>query len=304
MCVYLSTDFQVPKNELLYTLNDLTHLVKSKINKIENNVMDRDQDKHMINGVQLLLMVVNPSEYYAAMFYFSKKEAKILNNDGTIYYIGKWGEIPAALVKQQDSGFNGIGRSNQLTRLSVNLFCNLELIVAIGVCGITVPSEGLANVVVSTKICGCNDLKVTDEIINRSEITEPGDRILKYLKHNNEFWSFTCTKPEYNQYKSEAKFKPMLSGTPLIASGEFRDKLIRGVNKEAVGVEMEGIGVLQALREVKKRDSIEFIIVKAGCDYADESKNKEWQPVAAMAAADFLYEQLTKKIVYQDFIGT
>ena len=39
-------------------------------------------------------------------------------------------------------------------------------------------------------------------------------------------------------------------------------------------------------------------IVKAGCDYADETKNKEWQPVAAMAAADFVYQQLDRKIVH------
>ena len=298
ICVICHTDLkenEVHKDELLYTLYDLTRLTESKIQEIENRVLDIDKDKDMINGVQLLLMVVNSSEYYAAMYYFSKNEAKILNNNGTTYYIGKWGETPAALVRQKDSGYSGTGRSNHLARLSINLFCNLKFIVALGVCGTI---EQLGHVVVSTKICGCNDLKITNKIINRSEITEPGDCIFNYLKNNYELWSFTCTKPDCNQYKSKALFKPILSGTPLIASGEYRDKLIRGVREEAVGVEMEGIGVLQALQELKKRDSIEFIIVKAGCDYANEEKNKEWQPVAAMAAADFLHVQLTNPSVY------
>ena len=295
---------KIHEEELLYKLDYLIHLTDSKIKEIEKKVLDIDEDKDMINGVQLLLMVVNSSEYYAAMYYFTKKEARILNKDGTIYYIGKWDEIPAALVRQKDSGYNGIGRSNQLTRLSINLFCNLKFIVALGVCGIVETDRSkLGDVVVSDKICGCNDLKITNEIINRSEITEAGDRIRNYLKNNHEQWSFVCTKPECKKYESKACFKPMLSGTPLIASGEYRDKLIRGVNVEAVGVEMEGIGVLQALRELAKRDDIEFIIVKAGCDYANEKKNKEWQPVAAMAAADFLYVQLTKPVVCKEIIG-
>ena len=307
ICVICHTDLKenkVHKDELLYTLDNLTHLTESKIQEIENRVLDIDKDKDMINGVQLLLMVVNSSEYYAAMYYFSKKEAKILKNNGTTYYIGNWGEIPAALVRQKDSGYSGTGRSNYLTRLSINLFNNLKRIVALGVCGIANEQMKLGHVVVSTKICGCNDLKIAEnEIINRSNTTEPGDWILNDLKENYEAWSFnTCTKRDCNEHKSKALFKPILSGTPLIASGEYRDKLIRGVREEAVGVEMEGIGVLDALQEVKKRDSIDFIIVKAGCDYANEEKNKEWQPVAAMAAADFLHVQLTKPAVYKQLL--
>ena len=300
LCIYLTDlkETKIDKKELLYTLDDLIQLTGSKIKKIEKDVFDINKDKDMIDGVHLLLMVVNSSEYYAAMHYFSKN-AKIFNKDDTTYYIGKWGEIPAALVRQKDNGYI---ESNKLTRLSINLFCNLKFIVALGVCGITEEWK-LGHVVVSDKICGCNDLKITSKIINRSETTKAGDHIRSYLKTNYELWSFVCTKPEYNKYESKACFKPMLSGTPLIASGEYRDMLIQGVNEEAVGVEMEGIGVLQALQEFKKRDTIEFIIVKAGCDYANAEKNKEWQPVAAMAAADFLYVQLTKPFVYEKIIG-
>ena len=282
----------VTGSDLKYTLNGLHHQVKKKIKDINQSIVDKD----MINSVELLLMVVNSSEYYAAMHYFSKNEVGKISKDGYQFYVGKWGKVPACLVRQIDSGFFGDGRSEHLTRSSINLFPNLKFIVALGVCG-TVGNIG--DVIVSTKICGCNDLKITDDsIINRSEVTEAGSRILRILKDNHELWSFVCTKSEHMQNKSKAVFKPMLSGTPLIASGDYRDKLIEGVRKEAVGVEMEGIGVLTGIKQAKKRDIIEFVIVKAGCDYADKSKNKEWQPVAAMAASDFLYEQLGKKSVY------
>ena len=289
-------------SDLKYTLKELYDQVKKKLEDINQNIVDKDM---INNSVELLLMVVNSSEYYAAMYYFSKSEAGTISEDGYQFYVGKWGKVPACLVRQIDSGFFGDGRSEHLTRLSINLFPNLKFIVALGVCG-TVGNIG--DVIVSTKICGCNDLKITDDsIINRSEVTEAGSRILRILKNNHELWSFVCTKPEcteseHMQNKSKAVFKPMLSGTPLIASGDYRDKLIEGVRKEAVGVEMEGIGVLEALKQAKKRDEIEFVIVKAGCDYADQSKNKEWQPVAAMAASDFLYKQLAKENVYEQFL--
>ena len=86
----------------------------------------------------------------------------------------------------------------------------------------------------------------------------------------------------------------MLSGVHLVASAEYRDQLKKGVNTEAGGLEMEGIGVIHGIASAKKMDKIDFIIVKAGCDYANEKKSKEWQPVAAMAAADFVYHQLSK----------
>ena len=36
---------------------------------------------------------------------------------------------------------------------------------------------------------------------------------------------------------------------------------------------MEGIGVLEGLEIKNKRDKIELKIVKASCDFADETKN-------------------------------
>ena len=255
----------------MYTLDDLIDKTKSKIHEIEESVvLDADKAKHIIDRVQLLLMVVNSSEYYAAMYYFCRSEVRKLNYNGTFYYIGKWGEIHAALVRQKESGYHGPGRSLELTCLSINLFPKLEFIVALGVCG-TVGKLG--DVVVSSKIYGCTDLKIiADGMINRSNVDEAGDHIFNCLKNNYELWSFPCTKPGYDEYKSKAVFKPMISGTPLIADGEYRDKLVQSICREAAGVEMEGVGVLQGIKDAKKRDMIEFVIVKAGCDYADKKQ--------------------------------
>ena len=274
---------KVAKENLRYTLDDLVEEVKNPLAKFDKNILDEQKDKKMIDGALLLLMVVNSSEYYAAMHYFSKNEAKVLKSKHNTYYVGKWGKIPAALVQQGEQGTGGVKGSQETTRSSVCLFKNLKVIIALGVCA---TMGELGDVIVSTRIDGCTHKVLGDGIINRSLKVPPGTTIYNALHHNHLSWSFPCTKTK--DYKAKAVFKPMLSGSQLIA------KLIASISKEAGGIEMEGIGVLDGIDSTEKAGQIDFIIVKAGCDYADETKNKEWQPVAAMAAADFVYSQLDR----------
>ena len=279
----------------MYVLDDLIQQTKYLLKEFDNNILDKQRDKFVINGVRLLLMVVNPSEFYAAMNYFSKNKARRLDSDGDIYYVGEWGEkkIPAALIRQSKSGFAGPDGAQQLTITSIRLFKNLEVIIALGVCG---TMGRLGDVIVSSQIDGCDDGKIQGDdiqIINRAIKCKPGRKIYKTLLDTSETWSFPCTK-QGTEHKAKAVLKPMLSGVPLVASAKFREKLISGVNLEAGGLEMEGIGVINGIAIANMKDKIEFVIVKAGCDYADEEKNKEWQPVAAMAATDFVYHQLSK----------
>lgn len=283
------------KDMLKYTLDDLKKEAKDFIHISKNTVLKSSDTA--IHRVLLLLMVVNDSEFFAAMNYFSKsEEAKTLNFKNHLYYIGKWVGIPAALVQQNNQGHSN---AQQLTHSSIGLFKNLKVIIALGVCGTV---NGLGNVIVSSRIDGCDITKIIPgQIINRAQRYKPGQNILSFFKSDT--WSYQCTKQNTAEYTAVAVLKPMLSGCPLIASGEYRDQLMADVSQEAGGVEMEGIGVIEAIESSNKRDRIEFIIVKAGCDYADETKNKEWQPVAAMAAADFVYCQLDNEIVRDWFKG-
>jgi len=289
---------KIPKENLRYTIGDLEKKVEDSLRGFNNNALDINRDKGIIDGVQFLFMVVNRSEFLAAMFYFSKSEARILKSGDNIYYVGKWGKIPAALVKQLDQGIAGPSSSQQITISSINLFKNLKVIIALGVCG---TFGRLGDVIVSSRIDGCDRQKIKgDQIICRGLNFQPGKTIRQFLDPDAAIWSFKCTKPGVEEHKAKAEFKPMLSGCHLIASRENREKL-KNVSQEAGGLEMEGIGVVYGIDIAGKNGQIEFVIVKAGCDFADESKKKEWQPVAAMAAAEFVYERLNKEIVYQHY---
>ena len=280
-----------------YTVHDLQKKVADFLDKFNNDALSLN-DKEIINSVCLLLMVVNDIEFLAAMYYFSKNKGKELHHENYTYYVGKWGEIPAALVLQGVPGIAGPGGAQELTCVSIKLFTNLKLIISLGVCG---TMDRLGDVIVSSRIDGCSFYVKGDRMFDRSSQYQPGKNILKFFKIGANTWSFQCTKPGIVEYRAKAVLKPMLSVSQLIASGEYRDKLIANFSEEAGGVEMEGIGVIRGIHIAKKIEQIKFIIVKAGCDYADESKSKEWQPVAAMAAADFLYSQLQMKIV-QDWL--
>ena len=275
---------------------ELRDKAKGPLQKFDNLLYEHT-DENIIDSVLLLIMVVNSSEFYASMCYFGENEGKTLYSSGNIYYVGKWGEIPAALVQQRNQG---VHCSQELTNSSIKLFKNLKAIIALGVCA---TMGQLGDVIISSRIDACDAIKVEgDKFINRGHVYLPGHNIYQFLLHRIELWEYTCTKPGTEEYSAKAMSKPMLSGAPLIASEKFRDKLI-DLSPEAMGIEMEGIGVINGIEMAKKHYTIEFIIVKAGCDYADESKNKEWQPVAAMAAADFVYKQLSRQFVIQWFMG-
>jgi nucleoside phosphorylase len=56
-------------------------------------------------------------------------------------------------------------------------------------------------------------------------------------------------------------------------------------NYDIIGLEMEAAGVM---------DTIPVGVIRGVCDYADEKKNKAWQPFAAAMAAAY-----AKALLYQ-----
>ena len=82
---------------------------------------------------------------------------------------------------------------------------------------------------------------------------------------------------------AKAHFGLVLSGEKLINDPHTRDVLLEA-QPEAIGGEMEGAGLYAAAREAK----VDWILVKAICDWADGNKNDDAQPLAAHNAAQFV----------------
>ena len=64
-------------------------------------------------------------------------------------------------------------------------------------------------------------------------------------------------------------FGTILSGAKLVDSMDFRQQL-RALEPEAIGGEMEGAGLYVACHDLK----VDWILVKAICDFADGQKSR------------------------------
>src|ERR1051326_6899815 len=82
----------------------------------------------------------------------------------------------------------------------------------------------------------------------------------------------------------------MLSGNKLVNHINFRNRLL-GMEPEAIGGEMEGTGIYSAAY----RNNVDWIVVKAICDWADGQKNNTHQQLAAENAARFILHVLQQR---------
>ena len=82
----------------------------------------------------------------------------------------------------------------------------------------------------------------------------------------------------------------MLTGDKLVDNVDYRDQLIK-FESEAEGGEMEGAGLYVSSYDNK----VDWIVIKAICDWADGNKGVDktaGQKLAAKNAAEFVVESL------------
>ncbi len=82
-------------------------------------------------------------------------------------------------------------------------------------------------------------------------------------------------------------FGLILTGEKLVSALEFRQRLLK-LEPEAIGGEMEAGGLYVAAQDA----GIDWIMVKAICDWGDSSKVDDAQPLAAQNAASFVLHVL------------
>ncbi len=117
------------------------------------------------------------------------------------------------------------------------------------------------------------------EIISRGDRPSASTCLVDRFKSSNLDWK-----------GPKVRFGLMLSGDKLIDNVDFRNQLLK-FDPEAIGGEMEGVGLYSAAERSKK----DWIIVKAICDWADGKKNKnkkQRQLRAAQNAVEFVIHTL------------
>ena len=202
--------------------------------------------------------------------------------DESCYYVGRWGdkEIPVAIV-QTTMGGDGVHGSYNETRKALSFLPNLKYIFAVGVCGGVKGKVKLGDVVVSKVLQDCSL-----EVLKAGQVTT---RARSWLLESHPFYYFLSLADNTPDIMICGM---VLSANKLLKDYDHQKKLLVQF-PEAIAFEMEGHGIGRACEESKKRE-VEFLVVKGVSDLADEDKNDEWQPQAAVNAAHALFEVMAK----------
>jgi nucleoside phosphorylase len=115
-----------------------------------------------------------------------------------------------------------------------------------------------------------------------------GSRILEYLdfvKERHPKLARRCERPSHPDEGQDidVHYGLTASGSQVIKSSKFRDRLDEELEGNVLCFEMEAAGVMSTLP---------CLVIRGICDYADSRKNDTWQEHAAMVAAAYAKELL------------
>lgn len=233
-----------------------------------------------VSQIEVLLVTVTKVETQAvlqAAWDLTGNEARKRFQDNLTYYqLGIIGGANTWLVFSE-MGSGGMGGSI-LTISEAIRELSPKAVIMIGIAfGVDPEKQPIGQILVSRQILDYELQKIdnTDRIIPRGDRPQASARLINRFRDADLHWQ-----------GAEVKFGLVLSGSKLIDNVDFRDRL-RQLEPEAIGGEMEGAGLYAAAAARQ----VEWILVKAICDYADGNKrqNKQAnQAIAAQNAAQFV----------------
>lgn len=204
------------------------------------------------------------------------------------YYLGKFGAYNAALFKCR-MGADGPSGATLGGNAAIKLWNPLAVIMVGIAFGARFEKQKPADVLIATSIIQYESQRVGDEPLPTGVIPPSGSMLVNRFE-NAASWTFLRPNgEEVNRHTG-----PLFSGNKLIDNEEFKETLLR--THAGIGGEMEGVGVWAAA----SRSSVEWILVKAVCDWADGEKTDMYQDMAAASAASLCHHVLLKHTALDD----
>ena len=180
-----------------------------------------------------------------------------------------------------EMGSGGVGAMQQTVDKAIRAL-DPEAVIAIGIAfGVDDGKQNIGDILLSKQLRPYELQRVgKDRIVLRGPKPDASPRLLDH------FGGFAQTKWMGAPVKSGV----MLTGEKLVDNVDYRSQLL-GFESEAIGGEMEGAGLYASGSDHK----VDWIVLKAICDFADGNKGKDKdarQKLAAQNAAQFLIESL------------
>jgi nucleoside phosphorylase len=201
----------------------------------------------------------------------------------------------SVFLAQSEMGSGGLGASLQTVQKGIAAL-SPSAVIMVGIAfGINSERRAIGDILVSKQMLlyelqrvGTNK-KGEPEIIPRGDRAPASPTLLSFFRVADQNW---------DEAKGKVHFGLILSGDKLVDNVEFHGQL-RKSESEAIGGEMEGAGLYVACQEEK----VDWILVKAICDWGDGNKaedKKVRQQLAANNAAAFVLHALQQAPLKQE----
>lgn len=230
-------------------------------------------------GTQVLLLAATQTERDAVLERLkpSLDHEHVLRvySGAQTYYVGRLGSVDVVLTTCR-AGSQPRDGSTLVTHEAIGVVGPRAVVVVGMAFGGYTEKLRIGDVLVSTHVIPYEQVrKQASGDIHRGGEPEAGALLVnRFLEARG--WRF----PRPDGYECKVREGRMLTGEKLVDSLEFKTELF-AAHQEAIGGEMEGSGVYGA---AARCGISEWIIVKAVCDWADGTKHKEHQPLAATSA--------------------
>lgn len=226
----------------------------------------------------VLLITVTKTESRAVLQCFealSKSKAQPIYIDKRVYF--DLGEINGAAVylTQSAMGTAALDASLQAVTKGIDALQPTAVIMVGIAFGINDEKQAIGDVLIAEQLQPYESQRVGDKIILRADRPHSAPWLLNLCRSAELMWD-----------GATLRFGIVLSGEKLVDNQAFRDQLLQ-LAPEAIGGEMEGAGLYAACHDKK----VDWLLVKAVCDFADGNKGQDKdhrQQLAANNAAEFV----------------
>jgi nucleoside phosphorylase len=227
----------------------------------------------------VLLVTVTEIETKAVLQVFTKKH----QHDYKRHFIGSktYYELDTVngariFLVQSEMGVSGPGSSLLTIREGIQALGPSNVIMIGLAFGVDPQEQRIGDVLVSQQLRGYDLQRYGTACDGKPAVISRGDRVTASAKLLDRFRSGSLDWPgRRGRWGKQVFFGTILSGETLVDNVDYRDQL-RALEPEAIGGEMEGIGLYAAAQNAR----VDWIMVKAICDWADGNKSGETTAVS------------------------
>jgi|GEM_PF-2983068 len=244
----------------------------------------------------VLIITVAKVESQAVMQVFREttgQDPKPVRISDRIYH--NLGDVNGARVFMalSEMGAGGLGASQQAVQKGIAALRPLAVIMVGIAFGINEKKQSIGDILVSQQLWLYDLQRVgKDQIIPRGDKPHASSWLIDYLRSADLYWQ-----------GATVLFGLVLTGEKLVDNVDYREQL-KHYGQEAIGGEMEGAGLYVACQDSK----VDWVLVKAICDWADGNKSEDKavrQQLAAHNAAIFvIYALQQAPIIPKSFSET